>query len=1623
MMKKTNTFKNQRQIEEINKYFADRLDKKDAQLLNEFTLNLFSYVAEDDLQHYDDEDFKGLIATLFRAMQAKPSNEAMIFNPNVEEHGWQSQHSILIMHHTDVRYLIDSIRNMLNQKKIKIHRLFHAYFSVERDASGELTELVELGKDKEKSFSGTNELFLYMEIDQHTHKLDLQDLNKLTNQTIFDVEVVAKDYPDMLLQVDELIKTLSQLKHAHLKDTIKETVEFLNWLKAGQFTFLAYDEYILNQQDINLLKEKSLGLFRSWEEEDELVECMSISQLEAGGKDNIITFAKSGQLSTVHRQAYLDYVVINRFDDKGNIIGGYRLMGLYKHNVYLNNATEIPVVREKIQTILRTSNIPQDTYNYVELSHILATFPRDELFQASVDYLLDVTLSVLYLQERHKVKLFIRQNIDQRFITAIVYAPKARLNTRLTEQVYELLANNINVESSTTSTWFSESSLARFRIVFKLTEPLKTELNQIELERHVTDLASDWYEGLQNALNDSFGEEKGVLLYRDYKHSFPVGYTDENSPRVAVADIQRMQLLSQKEKHQLAFSFYRSITAEDNQLKIKIYHRGQQLALSDMIPVLENFGLKVIEEIPYDIELKNEVYWIYNFTVDFPDNPDIKPDDYRDNLSDAFLSVWCGESDNDSFNRLVLQADLNWRQVSMLRAYARYMKQIAFGFSAKFIATSLSSHKAIVKKLIGYFDCRFNPEKNRSDKTAQRLIEQLNTLFEGVTSLSHDRILRQYLELMTATLRTNFFQHGPEGKDYKPYLSLKFDTAKLKNIPLPKPMYEIFVYSSRMEGVHLRGGKVARGGLRWSDRTEDYRTEVLGLVKAQQVKNAVIVPVGAKGGFIAKRLPPAEDRDGFRAEGVACYQWFIRGLLDITDNIIEGEVSPPINVVRYDEDDPYLVVAADKGTATFSDIANEISIEYDHWLGDAFASGGSNGYDHKKMGITAKGAWVSVQRHFREMNINIQQQAFTVVGIGDMSGDVFGNGMLLSEQIKLVGGFNHLHIFIDPSPKTKESFLERQRLFQLPRSSWDDYDKKLISKGGGVFSRSAKSIPLSPEMKGLLNTDASSLPPTEIVSLLLKANIDLLWNGGIGTYVKASHEQHADVGDKANDGLRVNACDLQCKVIGEGGNLGITQNARIEFALNGGSVFTDFIDNAAGVDCSDHEVNIKILLDKKITEGDLTQKQRNGQLEKMTDSVSRLVLKNNYLQTQSIALATKESARRTEEYRRVIHYLESKGKLNRELEFLPSDEVLSDRKNQQLGLSQPELSVLISYVKSDMKEVLGEVDLGDDIHITRYLESAFPNELVKKFKEAVINHPLKNEIIATQIANDMFNYMGISFVDRIHQSTGASHENIAKAYVASKDIFSSDAIWTSIEALDNKVNSELQYSMMLRVSRLIRRGTRWLIKNHRSQLEVSTLILLYQDYIQGLRDKLPSLLPEPLKEQWQQAKDDLIKQGIPEPLSITIASCDYLYNFLGIIAASNTIKKELNVVAGAFFELAEKLDLDDFSTLLETKMPTNTYWQSMARESLRDDLEWQQRLLTQNMLSSNQFTDDMTSETIKAAIDQWLAHEELLVSRWKQMVIEVTNYNETDTSILNIALRELSDLSQATIHVDEEHAL
>jgi glutamate dehydrogenase len=1155
-------------------------------------------------------------------------------------------------------------------------------------------------------------------------------------------------------------------------------------------------------------------------------------------------------------------------------------------------------------------------------------------------------------------------------------------------------------------------------LVFKIDTRLPLDYSQEKLERQIREISRSWEDHLQGSLIESHGEEKAMTLLHEFRDAFSSSYKEHFESRTAVHDIASIAELASSDD--IAMSFYQPVGAEPNIVRFKVFRKTKTIELSDIIPLLENLGLRVLSENPYAIHKKSdEVIWLHDFKLSYSLPGVIDVLRVKDIFQQAFSAVWHKRTVNDAFNKLVLSAQLNWREVFVLRAYASYMHQTLFTFTEHYIANALVSQRDIARLLINLFITKFDPafclvkgasEEQRVENINQYRDDILASL-NGVSNLNEDRILRRFLALMDGSLRTNYFQLQADG-NAKDYLSIKLSPRSIADIPEPRPLYEIYVYSLRVEGVHLRGGKVARGGLRWSDRLQDYRTEVLGLVKAQQVKNAVIVPNGAKGGFVCKQPPQTGGREAIQQEGIACYKIFVRGLLDLTDNLVEGKLVPPKNVVRYDEDDPYLVVAADKGTATFSDIANSISTEYNHWLGDAFASGGSQGYDHKGMGITARGAWISVMRHFREKNINIQQEDFTVVGIGDMAGDVFGNGMLLSQHICLVAAFNHMHIFIDPAPDSAKSFVERQRLFTTPKTTWADYDQALISKGGGIFNRDAKTIAITPEMKQVFGIYEDNLTPTELMTSLLKAPVDLIWNGGIGTYVKSSHETHAEVGDKSNDSLRVNGIELRAKVFGEGGNLGMTQRGRIEYALNGGACNTDFIDNAGGVDCSDHEVNVKILLNEVVSSGDLTSKQRNQLLASMTNNIADLVLKNNYRQTQAISIAEVESLARGAEYRRFMSNLESQKRLNRKLEFLPADDILLERQSHSLGLTRPELSILISYAKAVLKEDLASDNIADNAYVAKAVEGAFPEKIAAEFSVPLYSHRLKREIVATQIANDMVNNMGISFAQRLIESTGASVGDVAKAYIAARDVYQMEKFILDLQALDHQLPAKIQYELMINMMRRVRRATRWFLRNRRSNLDPAVEVEFFGPAVASISAQLPVLLLGGQLEELQGQYQCLQESGVPQDLIVRASSASYLFSGFSVAEAARRSGRDIAAVTQLYFLLSDTLSLPWFANQI-ANLKVETFWQAMARESYMDDLESQLRSLTISLIEC---TNESTN--IADLLDSWSSQQSTLINRWKLMVNELQAASGTDFAVFSVALRELLDLAQATQHCE-----
>ena len=1597
-------------ISQLSEIITARFHDQDASNIAEFARNYFfsSYLGE--LLVKPVEDVYGEVISTWQFVQKfdhkKP--KVRIFNPTIENDGWQTTHTVIEVLAEDMPFIVDSIRMAINKQDIIIHSVINTVFNVTRDNKNILTGTSLLVNGSIKA--GQQEAVLHIEIDRQSNSKKRLALQNEISSILIELQLLVHDFPLMLKKIDTIKDEWGSRENKKEKHQSVALIDLLAWLKQDNFTFLGYREYRVEtkgkSEDLCGISDSELGIIKINKNMDLLDDLSDCSQFT----DNILVFAKSSTHSRIHRPAYPELLIINRLDEKGNIIGQHRFLGLFTAKVFKQDPNDIPIIRDKISRIINKTGLDSSSHDFKQLQHIIGNLPREDLFQTCVSQLFKTTTGILHVKERPWVKLFIHPDPYRRFVSCIIYAPRDRYSTEMRIKFQSILSQVFEATDVNFSTQFSESVLVQVHIVLKVSPEKQRSYEINEIERRLVDVCRSWEDDLRIALNELMGEEESAIASSKYLHGFSSSYKEDFLPRMAVADIRHMDMMTQDEP--LELSFYRAIEDPAGIFRFKLFHLNKLIPLSDVIPVLENLGLRILGERPYEVRRKRkEVIWLHDFTVCYGRDVEISLDKVKDYFQAAFRQIWKGTIENDGFNRMVLGSGLKWQEVMLLRGYSKYLKQVQFPFSQSYIEEALANNRVITDKLINLFKIRFDPrrEKGREEKEAV-CIENLTTALDKVENLDEDRILRRFLEVILGTIRTNFFQWADASSEY-PYLAFKFDPSLISDLPLPRPMYEIFVYSARIEGVHLRGGKVARGGLRWSDRMEDFRTEVLGLVKAQQVKNSVIVPVGAKGGFVCKRLPVGASREVVMVEVVACYQLFISALLDITDNLREGELIPPKKVVCKDGSDPYLVVAADKGTATFSDIANQISIDRGFWLGDAFASGGSVGYDHKKMGITAKGAWVSVQRHFRELGLNTQKQNFTVVGIGDMSGDVFGNGMLLSKKIKLLAAFNHLDIFIDPSPNAEKSYEERLRLFELPRSTWNDYKTDLISKGGGVFSRRAKSIKITAEMKKCFDIKDDKLTPNALISALIKSPVDLVWNGGIGTYIKASSEQNMDVGDKTNDSLRVNADEMQCRVFGEGGNLGVTQLARVEMALKGIAVNADFIDNSAGVDCSDHEVNIKILLNEVVVNGELTSKQRSQMLEKMTDEVSDLVLHNNYRQVQSISISESLSPNRLDELKRYIHYLEGMGKLNRELEFLPSDDEIHERKKMNLGLMRPELSVLLSYSKNLLKEQLVDTNLLDDSFVSSQIETAFPKMMSTKFKSQMYAHRLKREITATQIANSIVNDMGITYVMRMHDASGAEPADIAKAYIIAKSIYQMDEIWGEIQQLDYKISTETQIKMMTDVSRVVRRATRWFLRNRRGEMDVQTTISHFQPRVNQIRNNLSDYIQGPLKESFDASVQGLIDSGVPDSLATKVASTSNMLSFLGVIEAADITGQELEHVARLYFMLGDELELHWFRMQIH-KLQTSNHWQALARETYRDDLDWQQRALTVSVLETKG-DDDITLEQ---RIVLWKQCYVALLKRWNVMINELKSGNAQEFSMYAVALRELLDIAQSSAY-------
>ena len=1596
-------------LEALTKRFRADLPASGAEHADVLARGLFRRLPDEDLVERTTEQLAGMVVDLLKfAERREPGKPAVrIFNPTGQEHGWNSTHTVIEIVNDDMPFLVDSVGMVIANHDIAVHLILHPLLNIERDAEG---ALVALHDDTGADDGSDIESFLHFEIDRQTESRVLGKLEREIGHALADVRMVVNDWTSMRDKALAIGEELGERKDPVAGESVQESTEFLRWLADDHFTFLGYREYEVVEEDggeevLAADMSSGLGLLR---EREQTSHRRSITELQKQAEElerepEIIIITKTNARATVHRQGYMDYVGVLRYGKSGRVVGEQRFIGLFTSSAYARRPWDVPLVRRKVESVMQRSRLRRHSHAGKAMVHILETLPRDELFQASENELFDLAVGILNLQERLRTRLFVRRDRFGRFFSCLVFIPRERFNTEVREKIQSILKRAMKGERVDYNVQIAESVLARVHVIIRPKLNEEVDFDVREIEKKLVRAVQSWRDELQEALVRRLGEERGVKLANYYGRTFPGAYTEDVSGWVASFDVEYLDALEGRDD--LRMSLYRPRRQRGGILRFKLFKYDSTIPLSDALPMLENMGLRLVSERPYEIRLPDGKHvWIQDFDMNPVEPADQALDKVRGNFQEAFARVFRGEIENDGFNQLILGARLDWRQVAVLRAYCKYLLQTGVPFSQTYMEQTLAGHPEIARLLVQLFESRFDPKRDTDRvKLEARIVRKLDSALIDVSSLDEDRILRSYIGVMLATIRTNYFQ-DLSGTERAGCIALKFDSSRVPALPKPRPLYEIFVCSPRVEAVHLRGGLVARGGLRWSDRREDFRTEVLGLMKAQSVKNTMIVPVGAKGGFVVKRLPKTDDRDRVMEEVVGCYRIFIHSLLDLTDNLVEGEVVHPPNLVRHDGDDPYLVVAADKGTATFSDIANQVAAEHDFWLGDAFASGGSHGYDHKKMAITARGAWESVKRHFRELGKDIQSEPFTVVGIGDMGGDVFGNGMLLSRKIRLQAAFNHMHIFLDPDPDPEVSYRERERLFNLPRSSWADYDENLISKGGGVYPRTAKTISLSAEVCEWLGVDTLSLTPQELIRELLRADAELLWNGGIGTYVKAESESNVDVGDRANDAVRVNGRDLRCKVVGEGGNLGCTQRGRIEYALNGGRLNTDFIDNSGGVDCSDHEVNIKILLNDAIADGKLDMKKRNSLLSRMSDEVASLVLRNNYLQAQALSMMEAQAIQRLGEFSHFIRVMERRGTLERALEFLPFEEELRERRVSGKGLARPELSVLLSYSKISVYSDLLDSDVPEDPYLSKELVRYFPQPLQEKFSEYMQDHRLKREIIATTVTNSMVNRMGAAFALRLREDTGASAAEVAKAYTIAREVLRARDMWADIEALDNQVDASLQVDMVLRLWRLLRHATRWLLIRLKRDLAIAHAVENYQPGIDRLTRMLNKVIGESDREVFSAVPRRLVERGVPEELAIRVASLQALYPGLDIVDVSNAKQLPVERVARVYFKLGEQLSLRWLRLQVEN-LPVDGQWHAQARGALRDELYRRHRALTAEVLSHD------GKARSKDSVNTWMKAHRGNVSHIKRMFTDMRTLENLDFATISVAIRSLEQLT------------
>ncbi len=1503
---------------------------------------LLEHVATEDLVERSPEVMAGLVAAMGDLAQRREAEQTLVrvFNPETVEHGWTTPHTIVQVCTDDMPFLVDSVTAAISGAQHLVDLVIHPQVAVRRGSDGTLEEVL---PDPARTEAGTVESWMAFAVDRMSERSRAY-LTERLEKVLADVRDAVADWIPMRQRCEEIARELDAHTPATVdRAEIEPTERFLTWLAQNNFTFLGYREYRLDTMNgddvLRPVPGSGMGILRHAPDGDDIFARLRPEARRSAREPHLLTVTKANSRATVHRPVYLDYIGIRSFDANGNVVGERRFLGMFTTAAYAESVLRLPIVSEKVSAVLERSGFSPHSHSGKDLLGILEDYPRDELFQADVETLAAVTESVQHLAERRRSKLFLRRDEFGRFVSCLVYLPRDRYNTTVRLRIEEMLREEFGAEQVDYTTRVSESPLAQVHFVLRM--PRESSIPDVDVDRLQVQLAAaarTWEEDLLDALHDQPGEDAGMRFAR----GFPEAYKEDFDAAAAVTDLAQLVGLTGNESR---VQLYTPSSDSPAQRRVKVY-RAAPLILTDVLPMFTDLGVDVLDERPYTItdEADGDKH-VYDFGLLLRGGRDWPDDDASRAFEEALLAVREGRAESDQLGELVLSAGLTWREVVVLRTIARYLRQVGSTFSVEYLESALVANPQTAARIVALFQARFDPDHPAGADAEARghAQEEIRAAvyadLEQVSSLDQDRIIRSFVGVIDATLRTNYFQPDADGASHA-HVSLKLDCARVPGLPAPVPMAEIWVYSPQVEGVHLRFGAVARGGLRWSDRREDFRTEVLGLVKAQMVKNAVIVPTGSKGGFVAKQLPdPAVDRDAWLAEGKASYTAFIRGMLDITDNRVGPQVVPPQRVVRHDGDDPYLVVAADKGTAAFSDLANSISAEYGYWLHDAFASGGSAGYDHKEMGITARGAWESTKRHFREMGRNSQTEDFTVVGIGDMSGDVFGNGMLLSEHIRLVAAFDHRHVFLDPNPDAASSYAERRRMFDLPRSTWADYDTSLLSEGGGVYPRTAKSVPISAQVREALGLGEGpgDLSPAELIHACLQAPVDLLYNGGIGTYIKASTESDDDIGDRANDAIRVDGAQLRCQVVVEGGNLGASQLGRIEAAQRGVKINTDAIDNSAGVASSDREVNLKILFTSLIKDGALSLDERNELLVSMTDEVAAQVLRDNYVQNVLLGNSRAQAHAMLGVHQRLIHWLEERGDLDRELEFLPSDTEIADRDAAGEGLTQPEFAVLVAYAKLALKADLESTTIADGDWFHTTLMQYFPEVLRERFAEQIEEHPLRREIIVNTVVNSMVNRGGITFAYRASDETGASSEQVARAYVTGREIFDLSSYTQDVEALDNKVPAAVQTSLYLDFRRLLDRCSRWFVLHRPDGVEVAREVAAFAEPVRRLVGQLPQFLQGEERERCATHADDLVEAGLGHELAERAATLIPALGLLDVVELSRETGENLQSVASLYYATSEHFGFDNL-LIRVAALPLDDRWDALARAAARDDL-------------------------------------------------------------------------------------